>query len=95
MFCVAKLHFSINVIEEGVIGTHLYAPVLQDVRKLVCQSSDFSLTHTFKECNSVAMWPAKASCNKDDGNVTLDSCPTLLQPLLVADANGITTPRLV
>lgn len=87
--CETDSMMALNLIKDGVDLFHPHASILANIHKVMAQDWNVELIHTLREGNSCADWLAKNGASADNGVVILNSCPTQLAPLVLADAMGV------
>jgi L1 cell adhesion molecule like protein len=69
--------------------------VIHEIKRLLAMEWEVRICHSYREANTCADALANLGCDHEPGMRVYEQCPAWLSSLLLADAMGITTPRVI
>lgn len=91
--CVSDSLDTVNYVKKGVTNHHRYSNEIVKIQNLLLQDWQCSITHNCREGNQCADFLAKLGANSGVAMMVIQEPPTGLQPLLAADAAGVSFMR--
>jgi hypothetical protein len=92
--CESDCQSALKLIKEAVPTTHLYAPIIDLIKRFIDYPWLLSFHHSLREDNSCADWLAKYGASLDGNSTFWNQCPAPLSTSLLADFMGIVFLRL-
>ncbi|OMO72395.1 hypothetical protein COLO4_27635 [Corchorus olitorius] len=86
---------SVDMIRKGVNTNHPLACVVEAIRELLAKDWNWRISYVPRQKNFVADWLAKNNKEPWEGLLVFNSPPVGVINLLMADAVGVTFPRLI
>jgi ribonuclease HI len=85
----------VQVLKNGSTCSAMGLALVKKIQRLMQLEWDITISHSYREANYCADALANMGCFIDGNTVFFEECPDQIRHLLVSDAMGYTTPRLV
>ncbi|XP_045797907.1 uncharacterized protein LOC123892111 [Trifolium pratense] len=92
--CKSDCQSALNFIHDGVPTTHLYAPVIDLIRRFIDYIWLLSFHHSLREDNIYTDWLAKHGVRLEGDMISWRQYSTPLSTYLLADSMGISSPEI-
>lgn len=80
---------ALTFIKDGVLPTHPYVLLIDNIRSFMMREWNVALTHTLQEENSCADWLAKLDASFSHELRIIPTCSSFLLSYCLVDARGI------
>jgi ribonuclease HI len=85
----------VQVLNKGGTCSAMGLALVKKIKRLIQFEWEIVISHSYREANSCADALASMGCLLDGNTVYFEECPAQIRHLLVSDAMGFTTPRLI
>jgi ribonuclease HI len=85
----------VQVIKTERLNSSVGMTLVRNIQRLVNMEWEVRIVHAYRESNQCADALANVGCTLDREIIFYDDCPPHIKNLLLYDAMGITTPRLI
>ena len=91
--CASDSKLIVQFIFNGVSPCHRYAAIIHDIKMALARDWIVTLRHTYREGNQSADFLAKQGARQEEDLVLLQTPPSGLHGILLADAQGVSFYR--
>ncbi|MCH98228.1 ribonuclease H protein [Trifolium medium] len=85
----------VQVIREGRTHNAMGYSLVKKIQRIMSLASEVKISHSYRETNKCADALTNIGCSSVGNTVFYEDCPDQIRHLIVDDAMGITTPRLI
>jgi ribonuclease HI len=85
----------VNILNSNKIGSIMGSSLVAKIRRLLQMDCEVVVRHSYRETNRCADALADFGCSLHTNICFYESCPTQFSHLVIADALGVSVPRLI